>query len=129
MLSYPILYYTILYYTVLYCTILYYTIRYYTILYYTIRSPTLLGFRCGSLASWYRSCPFVSSAPRMRIKYSLFIKTQHVWLRKWETPCEFGTSVSYSPYSTPLWNRFEAVLGCSYRLGRETSISQNWLKG
>ena len=36
---------------------------------------------------------------------------------------------SYSPYSTPLWNRFGAVLGWFYRLGTETSISQNWLKG
>ena len=30
---------------------------------------------------------------------------------------------SYSPYSTPLWNRWGAVLGWFYRLGRETSIS------
>ena len=36
---------------------------------------------------------------------------------------------SYSPYSTTLWNRFGAVLGWFYRLGRETSISQNWQKG
>ena len=35
----------------------------------------------------------------------------------------------YLPYSTPLWNRFGAVLGWFCRLRRETSISQNWLKG
>ena len=36
---------------------------------------------------------------------------------------------AYLQYYTPLWNRFGAVLGWFYRLGRETSISQNWLKG
>ena len=35
----------------------------------------------------------------------------------------------YLPYSTPLWNRFGAVLGCFCRLRREILISQNWLKG
>ena len=36
---------------------------------------------------------------------------------------------AYLPYSTPLWNIFGAVFGCFCRLGRELSISQNWLKG
>ena len=37
--------------------------------------------------------------------------------------------ITYSPYSTLLWNRFGAVLGSFYRLRREVLISQNWLKG
>ena len=38
-------------------------------------------------------------------------------------------SLSYSPYSTPLRNRFGAALGCFfYRLGREETTSQSWLK-
>ena len=44
-------------------------------------------------------------------------------------PCRHMPLLTYSPYSSPLWNRSGAVLGWFYRLGRETSISQNWLKG
>ena len=35
----------------------------------------------------------------------------------------------YLPYSTPLWNRFGAVLGCVCRLRRAIFVSQNWPKG
>ena len=43
--------------------------------------------------------------------------------------CSSTLNFSHSSYSTPLWNSFGAVLGWFYRLGRETYISQNWLKG
>ena len=36
---------------------------------------------------------------------------------------------AHLPYSTPLWNRFGAVIGCFCRLREERFTSQNWLKG
>ena len=58
----------------------------------------------------------------MSIWSSPEIMSRHILVRKilvW----------TYLPYSSPLSNRLGAVSFCFYRLRRETSISQNWLKG
>ena len=52
-----------------------------------------------------------------------------VWHRNRQCRCSNTQLPTYSPYSTPLWNRFGAVFGCVCRLRREIFISQNRPKG
>ena len=125
--SYTILYYTILYYTILYCTILYCTILYCTILYYTMLYYTILYHTI--LYHAYYNIPHTLTYAYINMELLLYECT-NILICSFMLPCSAQAHHHpYSPYYTPLWNIFGAVLAWIYRLGSETSISQNWLKG